>query len=385
MSDETVQSSMNIPRGLREEFREFVEDVDGKINGPYSDHIANAMRMYMQREENLTPEDDLGEEGIEGVLRRLKRIERELGVYEVGYDEEFLIDTLSKRIPGEDRTEIAALVEEYMEYNVPPREIAASVSKELRRGDRDGVRSLSTVRKGEEGLTVEVRVTTIFGGSSKSSTGLLADRTDKVRFELDYDGGLRKDSSYRLDEVEIVDRREVDDGREEESTERVVKVDGLDLVTELDRRVPAHGGGDGFEADGMIVGFDETATGPGNSDDGEESACVVAFFDTGTHFYRIRIGEGVLRQSVLEGYSGDVDTSAIDVAMRKLRGRYYSIKGFDNTEDETDDLRKFSGIVVADMERGVNFLWDNEFREPRFPGRDEKLPWAFEPLPLRLK
>ncbi len=369
MDSETVQSSINIPEEFKDEFKEFAKGIENGSKGAYSTHVKKAMEMYMRRKKDPSSHE-LPEDKLKGVLRRLDRIEEKLGVYEIEYDEEFLKDSLSRRFPGVDRTEVTDLVEQYTSRNVPPMEIVTAVTEKLRRGEQDGVSDVNSLRRGREGVTVECAVTAVFGASYESREGLVADRTGSIRFNLDYDDGLRKDKSYRLDNVDVVDRSEIKD--DIDSNERTLNVQDADQVTELDRFVPRHGGGGGFRTEGLVVGFDETATTVDDSGD----ATVVAFLDTVTGLYRVRIDGGALRRFVLNGYTGEIDTDVLETAMDELRGEYYTVKGFDNTDsdEESDDRDTFSGVVAAEIRRGVELLWDSEVRQLPTLEYDRKSP-----------
>jgi RPA family protein len=364
MTRETVQSSINIPRELKEEFKGFVQEIEGKSKGAYSDHIQKAMRFYMRKEKNPSKEevDDLSD-----IARSLDRIERGLGISERKYDREYLVRTLSERFPKVDEGEIEDSVESYIDHDVPPGEIITAVSERMQRDNQDEVMDLNSLQMGDEGVTVEVNVTNVFGASSKSSSGIIADRTDSMRFHLDYDGFLEKDNSYRLNNATVVKREDIED--EEDSGEWVLKIDDEDLVNELNTHVSAHGGGRQFETGGMIVALDTVATRPSTSN---QEARVVAFLDTGTRVCRVFIDEYLLRKSVLTDYTGDIDGEQINMVRERLLGRYYSITGFDNTGQETEGRSKFSGVVVAEMRRGMNRLWESNLNSPQFPEDDKK-------------
>lgn len=390
MGGEKVQSSINIPEDFKDEFKEFAKELENGSKGAYSTHVKKAMEMYMRRRDEPSSQEVLTEEKLEGVLKRLDRIERELGVHEIKYDEDFLVDTLSRRFPGADRTVVTDIVDEYVSYNVPPTQIVASATEKLHRGEQGDVRDISSLRRGDIGVTVECTVTKVFEASYESAEGLIADRTDTIRFQLDYDDGLRKDTNYRLEDVDVVDRTEIGDGNG--SGERTVRVRDEGQVTELDYYVPRHGGGDGFHAEGLVVGFDETAT---TVDDSGDST-VVAFLDTGLRLYRVRIDQEALNQFVLNGDTDDVGTDVLETVMEGLRGEYYTVKGFDNTssEEESDDKGNFSGVVAAEVRRGVERLWDTEVEDPpsfdyerkmpgvrAFPSEIDRIDKVFEDLP----
>lgn len=364
-----VQSKITVSEETVEEFKQLVKDQEGKVKGGYSRHVERAMKMYITRQRGSSREKKLDE-----VSRRVTQLADEVGNSPVHFDAELVVERLDRILDDVPRERIEKEVEAYLDYPVSEQEVITSVTQRLMQEKEVG--KIADIRRWST-VTIEGRVTVTFYDSDLYNSGYIADRTGNIRFrvsaELDDDVKLEDGVSYRLDDVRVVERSQVN--HFEDRRERLVLIEDEDDFEELDTEVAAHGAGN-FQESGIVTKVEERASTPGRDleeDEGREMSLVVSL-DTGTEIYRTRLDEETVLQKILDVDEVEDREEAFSTAKNEVVGKYYTVRGFWN--ESTDSREEFSGVVAGTIHEEMDPHFQTNLDDPRFPGSD-----ADEPLP----